>query len=222
MPRILAVLAFGLGGAAILTWLCLWQVGRLDWKLQVIAKLEERLAAAPVPLPAAPDPEADKYLRVRVEGRFLEGEAHNLSSKKPWGPGFRIIAPFETAEGRRILIDRGYVPQEQKDAVRPLPEAVVSGVLLWPDESNASTPEPDLKANYWFAREPEKLARALGTEQLLIVAEAGEGEWSKADPVTVNLRNDHLEYAITWGSLAVIWLVMTGLVLLRLRRRGGF
>ena len=121
----------------------------------------------------------------------------------------------------RVLIDRGFVPQAQKDAVRDLPQMRVTGALLWPDEVNSSTPEPDLKANYWFAREPDKLSAALGTEPVLIVAEAGRGDWPKADPLSVNLKNDHLEYAITWGSLAAIWLVMTGIVLIRLRRRGG-
>ncbi|MGG7568354.1 SURF1 family protein [Rhodovulum sp. DZ06] len=221
MARVIAVLAFGLIGAAILVALCNWQLNRLDWKLGVIAQLEERLNAEPVALPADPDPVADKYLRVRVEGRFLPGEAHNLSSMKPWGPGFRIIAPFETAEGRRILVDRGYVPQDQKDAARALPAGTVTGALLWPDEITSATPEPDLEANYWFGRDPWKLADALGTEPVMIVAEEGAGDFPRASPVTVNLKNDHLGYAVTWGGLAAVWLVMTGVVLWRLHKKGG-
>lgn len=219
--KILAVLVFGLGGAAILIWLCTWQIQRLDWKLGVIATLEERLAAPPMPLPQTPQEERDEYRRVAVSGRFLPGEAHMLSSEKPWGPGFRVIAPFETSDGRRILIDRGYVPQEAKDAERDLPKAEITGALLWPDEANSSTPDPDLAANYWFARDPVALGAALATEPVLVIAESQIGDWPKARPVTVNVKNDHLEYAITWGSLAVIWLVMTGVVLVRIRRRGG-
>lgn len=221
MRRIIAVLTFGLGGAAILLWLCTWQLDRLDWKLGVIAQLEERLAAAPVPLPADPQEAEDEYRRVTVAGRFLPGEAHMLSSLKPWGPGFRIIAPFETEDGRRILVDRGYVPNADKNAERALPEAEISGSLLWPDEANSSTPEPDLKTNYWFARDPQKLSATLGTEPVLVISETQLGDWPKAQPVTVQIKNDHLEYAITWGSLMVIWLVMTGVVLMRIRRRGA-
>lgn len=219
--QIVTVLIFGLGGIAILLALGNWQLKRLAWKEGVIAELEERLSAAPAPLPSAPDHVLDKYLRVAVTGRYAAGEAHVLSSAKPWGPGYRIIAPFVTDGGRRILIDRGYVPQPDKDAARDMPEVVVTGALLWPDEMDSFTPDPDLKANIWFARDPYGLSKLLGTEPVMIVAEANPGDWPRARPVSVNIKNDHLGYAVTWFGLAAVWAVMTGVVLLRLRRSGG-
>ena len=38
-------------------------------------------------------------------------------------------------------------------------------------------------------------------------------------PVTVNIPNDHLQYAITWFALAVVWALMTGYLLCRIKRR---
>ena len=219
--RVRQALAFGLGGVAILVSLGVWQLQRLDWKLGVIAELEAKLSAPPAPLPADPTEAEDEYTRVAVSGRFLPGELHLLTSIRPWGPGFRVIAPFETDTGRRVLVDRGYVPEARKDAPRDPGAAEVTGALLWPDDAGWFTPDPDRDANIWFAREPGPMAEALGTEPLLIVAEtrAGEGEFPAPRPATANLRNHHLEYALTWFSLAAIWAVMTAVLLLRLRRR---
>ena len=218
---ILAAL-FGLGGTAILVSLGVWQTQRLAWKEGVIAELETRLSAAPVPLPLAPTEAADEYLRVAADGRIGPEELHVLTSAKPWGPGFRVITPFETPDGRRVLVDRGYVPQTEKAAARQAETLALTGALLWPDETDSFTPEPDAAKNMWFARDVGKMAAALGTEPVLIVAETpGSEEWPKPQPLTVALPNDHLQYAITWFSLAAIWLTMTGALLLRQRRRAA-
>ena len=62
----------------------------------------------------------DRFAPVRVEGTFLPGELHVLVSVKRVGPGYRVISPFQTAQGRRILIDRGFVPAEAKNDPREL------------------------------------------------------------------------------------------------------
>jgi surfeit locus 1 family protein len=221
--RIWQALIFGLGGTAILLALGSWQMQRLAWKEGLIAELEAKLSAPPAALPADPTEAEDEYRRVRVEGRFGPEELHVITSARPWGPGFRVIAPFETADGRRILVDRGFVPDEAKDAPREPGEAEITGALLWPDETGFDTPEPDREANIWFAREAAAMAEALGTAPVMVVAESdgGEGTFPAARPVTVNLRNDHLQYAVTWFSLAAIWVTMTMVVLWRLVRRGA-
>lgn len=216
--RLFFLLVFGLGGVAILVGLGTWQVQRLAWKEGLIAELEARLSADPVPLPAAPTEAGDEYMRVEVSGRYLPRELHVLTSVRPDGPGFRIIAPFETDTGRRILVDRGFVPQTDKEASRDRPETTVTGSLLWPQETDGFTPEPDREGNYWFARDLPLMAEALDTDPLLIVAESNPGLWPKAQPLTVNLPNDHLGYAITWYGLAIGWAVMT-VFLIRAGRR---
>jgi len=220
--RIFVALIFGLGGVAILAGLGVWQVQRLGWKQSVIADLEQRLGADPAWLPEAPTEARDEYLRVAVTGAYSQGELHVLTSARPWGPGFRVIAPFETAQGRRILVDRGYVPQTEKDAPRTLPAGPVTGALLWPNETDGFTPAPDPDANIWFARDTALMAAALGTEPVMLVAETPPpaAEWPAPQPVSVNLPNDHLEYAITWFSLCAIWAGMTVALVLRLRRKG--
>lgn len=219
--RLLFLLVFGLGGVAILCWLGTWQVQRLDWKLGLIAELETRLSAEPVPLPANPSEARDEYLRVRTSGVFDGSEIRVLTSAQPWGPGYRVISGFETADGRRILVDRGFVDETRRNAPRPGGPADVTGSLLWPQEVDSFVPAPDLEANLWFARDVPAMAETLGTLPLMVVAEGDDGDWPKAQPLTVNLRNDHLNYAITWYGLAAVWAVMTLVLGRRMFRRGG-
>ena len=198
-----------------------WQVQRLAWKEAVLADIETRIAAEPVAIPAAPDPVEDRFLPVTAEGAYVQGELHVLASVKRVGPGYRIIAPFET-DGRRIMVDRGFISTEAKAATRPLGAAVIEGNLHWPDEIDGFTPEPDVAGNIWFARDVPAMAEALGTEPLLVVlrnAPTGEGYPSPLPVDTAGIPNDHLEYALTWFSLAIIWVVMTGAFLWRQRRR---
>ena len=209
---------FGLAGAGILVSLGVWQVQRLAWKQDLLSNIETRIAADPQRLPSEPDAEVDRYTPVQVDGVFLPGEVHVLVSVKRVGPGFRIIAPFQTNEGRLLLVDRGFVPDDQKDTARSIDPVMITGNLDWPRESDQFTPEPDLAANTWFARDVPQLALALDTEPVLVVARSQTDPGVTPLPVdTTGIPNDHLQYAITWFSLAVIWIAMTAYFLWRTR-----
>ena len=170
MRRYLAPLLIGLVGAAVLIWLGIWQLQRLEWKEAVLEEIDQRIAADPVAVPAAPDRTRDQYLPVRVSGRTGERELHFLVSTRRLGPGFRIVTTLYTDDGRRLLLDRGFVPVEAKTASRPPVRVEVTGNLHWPDERDRFTPENDPVENYWYAREVDVMAAELGTEPVLVVA----------------------------------------------------
>jgi surfeit locus 1 family protein len=220
-PMILPLL-FGLIGAAVLVGLGVWQLQRLDWKEKILAEIAARIAAPPVALPAAPDPAADRYLPVSATGRFTGSALEVLVSRKQVGAGVRIIAAFETLDGRVLLVDRGFVAQEARGAL-PHPSVgplEVAGNLHWPDEVDSYTPAPDPAAGLWFARDVPAMAQALGTEPVLIVARSDTGDGIEPLPVDgAGIPNDHFGYAVQWFSLAAVWLGMTGYLLWRIRRR---
>lgn len=219
-PRMIVPALFGLAGVAILVALGIWQVQRLAWKTAIIDRIEARLAAAPVPVPASPNPETDRYLRVHADGRIAPGELHVYTSAPGRGVGYRVIAPFALADGRRILLDRGFVPITAKDAPRPPGAATVEGTLDWPRETDGFTAAPDRENNVWFARDVGRMADALGTEPVMLVVATHAGEGAPVPvPVGVNIRNDHLGYAVTWFALAVVWAGMTLYLLWRIKRR---
>lgn len=217
--KLFMILVIGLGGTGVLISLGVWQVQRLAWKQAVLTEIETRIAADPVPLPVAPDPEADQYLPVTVEGVTGEGLIRVLTSRKNAGAGHRLIVPFGTG-GRRVLLDLGFLPQGTEIPDVSGLELSISGNLHWPDESDSFTPEPEPGSDLWFARDVPVLALALGTEPLLVVRRAG-GDLPSVTPWpvdTTGIPNDHLGYAITWFSLAAIWLAMTGILVYRIRK----
>lgn len=236
-PLIVAALAFGLCGAAVLLGLMTWQLQRLHWKLDLIATLENRLAADPTPLPAVLDPQRDEFRRVTVTGRFTGqtgahgfADAAYLTTIRPWGAGYRVVQPFLTDDGRTVLIDRGYVPVDRKNAggraALPTPaadgEIAVAGALRWPQDADFFADDAAGPAdNVWLTRSVARLAPLWGAEPVLIVAEGptGTGDFPAPQPVTVNLPNDHLEYAVTWGGLAAVWIAMSAVLVWRQLRR---
>lgn len=216
--RMIAPLIFGIAGIAVLLALGIWQLQRLAWKEVILAEIETRLAADPVDLPTSPNQKTDNRLKVAVEGAFQTGEIHVLTSIKGKGPGFRVIAPFLTHASKRIMVDRGFVLEAEKDNPRPLGPAVISGNLLWPNETDGYTPAPNLERNIWFARDTNPMAEQLETLPILVVAAQIDPPGpTQPLPVTVNIANDHREYAITWFSLALVWFGMTCFLLWRIR-----
>ena len=208
----------GLGFVALVS-LGLWQLQRLAWKEGVLATIETRIAAEPVSLPEAPDPEADRYRAVRFEGEILPEELHVFWVTEAEGAGYRVISPFVTDEGRRILVDRGYIRATDKENTRPTGRAELAGNLLWPDEGDWTTPPPEVDTNILYARDIAYMSEHLNTEPLLVVVRTGAENPTPLPVSTKGIPNNHLQYVITWFSLALIWAAMTAAFLLRTRAK---
>ena len=213
-PAVLGVL-----GVAVLLGLGTWQLRRLEWKAAILAEIDSRIAAAPVALPARPDPAADRYRPVTVTGALGGEEVHVLASMPGEGPGFRVVSAM-TAGDRRVLVDLGFVPEAEAGAPRMAERATVTGNLHWPDETDGWTPEPDRARNIWFARDVPLMADALGTEPFLVVARAVEPPLGTV-PLPIDssaIANNHWQYAVTWFSLAAVWAAMSTLLARRALR----
>ncbi len=200
---------------ALLVGLGIWQLQRLAWKTELIARAEAGLNAPPVPLEGLPaDPAALDWRRVVVRGQLLAGRNFAYGSQVRAGqPGARLFTPLRLADGTIVLVDRGFLPQEQLPPREPQPltrlqEVEIRGVLEdhRGDRRGPFTPENDLAARRWFYLDPAELARWVGrpVEPLVIRA-----EWAKpavllaqVEPVRLDRRNPHLGYAITWFGLA--------------------
>ena len=216
LRRLIFPLLLGLAGCGILIGLGVWQVNRLGEKQALLAEIESRIAAPPGPLPAVG--QATPYQPVRVEGELGPERLRVLVSRKQIGAGHRIIAALTTPEGRRVLVDLGFVRDGD-----PLPAVAgpvtVTGNLHRPAEVDGYTPAPDLARNLWFARDVPQMAVVLNTEETLIVARAPVVPGIEPLPVdTAGIPNDHLQYAITWFLLAAVWAAMTGLLVVRIAR----
>lgn len=221
MTRYLFPLIIGTLGCGILINLGFWQLQRLDEKEGALAQIQSGIDAAAVPLPDQIDPSM-KYLPVTVSGTTTGDEIDILSGTKERGGGYQVVSRFITDDGRAILIDRGFIPQELRHVKRPPTRLQIEGNLHWPDEKGSATPEPNLDENIWFARDVPAMAKALNTEPVLVVASFVRGDVQDVEPIPVaveGIPNNHLSYAVQWFMIAAAWAGMTVALIWRIRQR---
>jgi surfeit locus 1 family protein len=214
----------------VLVGLCLWQVQRLHWKQELIADRESRVAAEPIALPAeGADLAAVDYRRVRLEGTFRHDKELFLGARSLNGNvGYQVLTPFELAGGGAVLIDRGWVPVERK-APESRPEGqlagpqAIDGIVRLAPGKVWMQPDNEPAHNMWFFVDlpAMKTASGVGIRTDLFV-DAGPaqnpGKYPVGGQTRIELPNDHLQYAITWGLLAVALAVIYVLYHLKLER----
>ena len=210
----------GLVGIITLLLLGIWQLQRLEWKTNLLSNIERKIMAEPVPLIKNLIEVKDQYSSVTIEGTIKPGEIHVLTSIKNIGPGFLVIVPLELLDGKIIMLDRGFIPEVEKNLARSHGRVKLIGNLLWPNETDSFTPDPDVKKNMWFARDLKKMSNHLEADQVLVVMRQSEPVGKPLpQPIGIHIANDHLGYAITWFSLALVWFGMTILLLYRIRKQ---
>jgi surfeit locus 1 family protein len=221
---VIGATVFAVIGVAILLGLGVWQLERKVWKENLIATLTVRLARAPEDLPARASwprltPEVDEYRRVTFPAEFLDGEEALVysvgSAFRPdvQGPGYWVFAPARLAGGSIVLVDRGFVPADRKDPAtraQGAPHGIIDvvGVMRWPETRGLFTPADDPKGNVWYLRDPKAIAAAKKWDTaapFYIEQEAPvpPGGLPLPGKLAVNLRDNHLQYAITWFGLAL-------------------
>jgi surfeit locus 1 family protein len=205
----LAILFAGLG---------VWQVQRLFWKLDLIERVDARVHAAPAPLPAhleALRPGDIEYRRVRVNGRLLNDRQTFVDALTELGPGFWVLTPLQSSNGT-ILINRGFVPKDQRETVsRPAGGVIVTGLLRLSEPGGRFLRSNRPAQDVWYSRDVAAIARKRGlgsTAPVFIDAEANGAGYPVGGLTVVKFRNAHLVYALTWFGLAA--LCVAGLVLL--------
>ena len=214
----------------VLVGLCIWQVQRLHWKEGLIAERESRVAAEPIALPAVGvDPAGLDYRRVRLEGSFLHDKELYLGARSMNGnPGYQILTPFALADGGLVLVDRGWVPVERKapesraEGQVAGPQAI-EGIVRLPPGQAWMQPDNEPGKNMWFFVDLPAMATVSGAQiRTDLYVDAGPAENPGKYPVggqtRIEIPNDHLQYAITWGLLALALAVIYVLYHLKLER----
>ena len=198
-------------GTIILLFLGQWQLDRLAWKQSILVEIESKISGLPQPLPFNVEETVHKYLPVQLSGKIKGSFIKVMASQKFIGAGYRIIVPFELEKGKTILVDLGFIRHELANDTSLGGNLSIIGNLHWPKEVDFFTPAPDFKNNIWFARDVKKLSKEVGTEPILVVAKSFRPSITHLNPLPINLENipnNHKQYAITWFSLAFIWLGM--------------
>ena len=195
----------------------IWQINRLNWKNNLIYEVSTSIAMEPQELNPTNIGINSQYLPVTFEGKFLKNEIHVLFSLKPYGPGFKVIRPFKLKSNEIILVDLGFVRENKKNVPRKIEDGKISGNIFFPNETDSFTPAPNFMKNIWFSRDLEKMSNYLNTQPIMVIMSSKvNDETIVITPLSPNFINNHLQYAVTWFSMALAWLFMSIYLIIRL------
>ena len=198
-----------------------WQVNRLEWKQGLIAQIAA--ANAQAPLAALPTDDAAlatlQFRKVKLSGSWAKNTEFHLTPRYFRDQfGYWIITPFTLADGRIVLVNRGWIPGKKKlpetrpeTAVRG--RATITGMVRVGPERSAFTPISQPEKNIWFGRDIAQMAEFAKLANIVPVMVDIVGEQDvKHLPIpsdgTIRLRNDHLSYILTWYGIALGILVI--------------
>ncbi|MGN7802321.1 SURF1 family protein [Ensifer sp. 22521] len=196
-----------------------WQVQRLYWKLDLIARVEARVGAPAVSAPAQSDwgavnREKDEYRLVTATGTFSHDQTALVQAVTELGAGFWVLTPIRLEDGSTVLINRGFVPADRRDvAARGEGEldgtVTVTGLLRITEPGGAFLRSNDPASDRWFSRDVAAIAAAKGLHNVapyFIDADAkpNPGGLPIGGLTIVRFRNSHLVYALTWFALATM------------------
>ena len=215
------------GAFIVLCGLSYWQMQRLYWKQHFIQNMTETLAAPPLVITSGKQfQNLPEFRRVQVEGTLLNNETLHLQARYYQSNlGFHLITPLKLSDGTYIFINRGWVPKDYKTNPKvkisqPKGEIQVIGLVRGTETPRSYLPQNDAGQGLWLWQDPESWAAILRQKLPnkaifpVLIQQTHNAREDNGFPIpqksNFEVRNDHLQYAITWGSFAVILLIIYG------------
>ncbi|MCE3264630.1 MAG: hypothetical protein K0R43_3709 [Pseudoduganella sp.] len=209
-----------------------WQVYRMQWKHDLIGRVNARAHAAPVAVPpraAWPSLSSEnaEYLRVQASGTLLLDRSTLVQASTEHGLGYWVMTPLRTAQGDTILVNRGFVPSIKTDTGTGTRAAQVTGLLRMSQAGGGFLRRNDAAGNRWYSRDVPALAAARGVAPaapFFIDADAAPAP-EAGQPVggltVIKFNDHHLVYALTWYALALMIIGFTWQIKRKNRRTGA-
>jgi surfeit locus 1 family protein len=219
---LLLLLTAGLIGLGV------WQVKRLSWKLDLIARVDARVHAAPVPAPgpaewSAVDAAGYEYKHVQATGTFLNDKEAQVYASTDLGPGYWVLTPLKEPDGTTIIVNRGFVPTDKRNpSTRPAGEpagvTTVTGLLRITEPKGTLLRSNVPADERWYSRDVAAIAEARGLNDVapyFIDADdtKNPGDLPVGGLTQIVFPNNHLVYALTWFGLAIMTLGLAGFLI---------
>jgi surfeit locus 1 family protein len=200
MTSVMLIVLIGLGT---------WQVQRLHWKEEVLARIARAEASAPIPLGAAPLP----YAKVETTGHLRADLTVLVGAEvreTPKGPkmGAHLIEPLERDGAPPLLVDRGWVPLTPTGPLDLPAEPVrLTGFVHPPEAPGWFSATDNTAERHFYTLDPVAIGAALrlnGTEPfvLVVLGPKPATRWPEPAQHLPRPPNNHLTYVITWYGLA--------------------
>ncbi|MGE0151219.1 MAG: SURF1 family protein [Reyranellaceae bacterium] len=214
VPAVLVMLGLGV-----------WQLQRLEWKNELMARIAERTAQEPVGFDRlAHDPAKDEYRRVRLRGSFVHDKELYLAARsRNNNVGFHVVTPFVLTNGMAVLVNRGWVPSERREPEKRAEGQIkgdtdVTAVVRLSQRQGMFQPDNDAGKNVWFFVDVPAMRNAAGVATEVDYwfeadATPNPGGFPIGGQTRIQIPNDHLQYAVTWfvfaATLTVIFLIFS-------------
>lgn len=198
---------------AVLMALGLWQVQRLAWKQDLLARIDTRMTMDAADLPDhIDDPTAWEYRRVTLRGRYDAAQFFLQPRTQDGKTGYHLVMPFVLAKGKTVFVNRGWVAEDARSRIEtPTGEHTVTGIVQIPYQGSF-TPENDPARAYWYWPDLAAMGKAAGRQSdypvIVTVPPQADGRVPAGYEVTANLRNNHRLYALFWFGMAMILVVV--------------
>lgn len=220
---------------AILLALGTWQVQRLAWKEALIATIDGRVSATPLPLAevekTAAAGEDFEYQPVATSGTYLHAKEQFFFATHDGQSGWFVYTPLQMTDGRAVFVNRGFVPYDRKAASTRAEGQVagtvaVSGLARMAPAEKPSWLVPDNQPaeNVFYWKDLAAMTANAGLDPKTVVPffiDAEKSDVAGGYPIggvtIVELPNSHLQYAVTWYGLAA---ALLGVYIAMLLRRG--
>lgn len=226
IPTIVTLIA-----VALMFKLSFWQLDRLEWKTKLIADIEKAQQEPPKDLLSYPVDKLaqNEWHNVIATGMLMHNKELYATPRYLKGQmGYGILTPLEmwTPAGLRyVLVNRGWVPPDKKiPATRtlgnPTAPVRVEGIIrsnldrgwLW-RHAFSNSPEKNL----WLWYDLPTMQRYAELTMLPVMIDATRITLENGTPIRdgptpfpleINIRNDHLGYAITWFLIGISAIVI--------------
>jgi surfeit locus 1 family protein len=196
----------------------IWQMERREWKHDILDRIATNQAAAPITLDEllGGDPLRFEYGRVKVSGTFLHDKEFYLAARSLKNTvGLQVVTPLKTDDGRVVLFERGWIPQEKKDPARRTEgqlagKVELTGIVRRTQEQRQFAPDNVPERNVWFHVDVPLMRSMAGgkpdpkLDTFFLEADAtpNPGGVPVGGQTRLDIPNDHLQYAITWFLIA--------------------
>jgi len=180
-----------------------WQLVRLDWKNELLNKIDVSLKKEPVELMINVP---EDYLKVKTSGVIdFDKQIYLYSLNEKGVPGFNVVNPI-IINNKNFLLNRGWIPFDKKNTkeIDIFDHKTILGTLRKQSKANRFKPVNDIINNYWFTLDRDDIFKYTNKKFSPFVIYLNNNlELPKSKIITVNISNSHKRYAITWFSLAL-------------------
>ena len=181
-----------------------WQLIRLDWKNELLNKIEVSLKKEPVDLMTHVP---EDYLKIKTSGTIdFERQIYLYSLNEKGVPGFNVINSI-LVNNENFLLNRGWIPFDKKNTqeINIFDDKIILGTLKKQTKASKFKPENDIKNNIWFSINLNDLEKFTETQftNFVIYLENPDIKVPLPKNISIDVPNNHLKYAITWYSIAI-------------------